>query len=86
MLKVKLKHAITETKRIYTILTDHDIPIVRTGGAWDDTTTCLVKNQDDLYHMLNTLNKETYHGVSLISARLTLATIWETIFGGKDNA
>lgn len=82
MLKVKLKHHSSETKKVYTTLLNCKTPVIRTVNSWDTITTCLVKDENELYYILSLLNQQTIMGVSLISARPTLATIWETVFKG----
>lgn len=78
MLKVKLKHSSAEVNKVYTILTDNHVPIIR-SDYWDDTVTCLVEDEAVLMFILNALNRGTLLGVRLLSSRPTLSTILRSL-------
>ncbi len=74
MLKVKFKHSIAEVAEVYRALTDNSVPILGTN-MWGDVTTCLIKDESELQRTLYALNRGTYLGASLRSARPTFQTL-----------
>ena len=78
MLKVKLKYYSSETNKVYTLLTNNNIQIIR-SNSWGDTLTCLVDDESKLMFILNVLNRGTLMGVSLLSARPTITTLLRSL-------
>lgn len=68
MIKVKLKHAFTETDKVYRILTENAIEI-RGTDLFGDVTTCIFSDNDEIRRVLNELNRCCYFGVSIIYKR-----------------
>ena len=77
MLKVKLKHYFSDLDKVYIILADNEITIVR-SNFFGDVTTCLIENEVALLNILKILNQRTY-GVQLLSARPTLSTLLRSL-------
>lgn len=78
MLKVKLKYYSSETNKVYALLTNNNIQIIR-SNSWGDTLTCLVDDESKLMSILNVLNRGTLMGVSLFSARPTITTLLRSL-------
>ena len=78
MLKVTFKHSTAEIAEVYRVLTNNSITIVGTN-MWGDITTCLIEDKPALQRALYDLNRGTYLGVSLRSARPTTTTLLRSL-------